>query len=290
MAKYIDYEVSGKILIPGSSARAVVSCNSDYILRFTFSSEWNAYPDKSVLLSDGTAFYSIPLAGGAVECPLPRIDSPRVFDIGVTAGDGTVLSTVSLPLTVLPSIRSKANGRIEASEEVTPDDLARLCEALETVRSTAATAAAAIEEARSAVARANEAADSIGTAKEDAAYAAARASTAANSATAAAAAADASVITGAEINAEGDLILARKDGSEHNCGRATGPVGKTAYQYAAEGGYTGTEAEFAAKLAQDYENIAVVQTTGNSEASVMSQKAVTDAISSAITTALNTEV
>ena len=34
-------------------------------------------------------------------------------------------------------------------------------------------------------------------------------------------------------------------------GGASGTDGKSAYQYAVEGGYTGTEAEFAAKLAQD---------------------------------------
>ena len=32
---------------------------------------------------------------------------------------------------------------------------------------------------------------------------------------------------------------------------ATGADGKSAYQYAVDGGYTGTEAEFAAKLAQE---------------------------------------
>ena len=32
---------------------------------------------------------------------------------------------------------------------------------------------------------------------------------------------------------------------------ATGVAGKTAYQYAVEGGYTGTETEFAAKLAAE---------------------------------------
>ena len=35
---------------------------------------------------------------------------------------------------------------------------------------------------------------------------------------------------------------------------ATGPAGKTAYQYAQDGGYTGTEAEFAAKLASEIGN------------------------------------
>lgn len=35
----------------------------------------------------------------------------------------------------------------------------------------------------------------------------------------------------------------------------TGPTGKTAYQYAVEGGYTGTEAQFAAKLAAEYQTV-----------------------------------
>ena len=34
-------------------------------------------------------------------------------------------------------------------------------------------------------------------------------------------------------------------------GGASGTDGKSAYAYAVEGGYTGTEAEFAAKLAQE---------------------------------------
>ena len=40
-----------------------------------------------------------------------------------------------------------------------------------------------------------------------------------------------------------DAIIAKK-----LCG---GAAGKSAYQYAVEGGYTGTEAEFAAKLAEE---------------------------------------
>lgn len=41
-----------------------------------------------------------------------------------------------------------------------------------------------------------------------------------------------------------------KNGSKGSTG-ATGATGKSAYQYAQEGGYTGTETEFAAKLAQE---------------------------------------
>ena len=51
-----------------------------------------------------------------------------------------------------------------------------------------------------------------------------------------------------------------------------GGDGKSVYDYAVEAGFEGTEEEFAEKLA----NGEVVQTTGNSETAVMSQKAVTD--------------
>ena len=43
-----------------------------------------------------------------------------------------------------------------------------------------------------------------------------------------------------------DAIIAKK-----LCGGGGGADGKSAYQYAVEGGYTGTETEFAAKLAQE---------------------------------------
>lgn len=219
MAKYIDFEVSGKILLPCAGTRAVVSCNSDYRLRFTFSSDWGDFPDKTVLLSDKKVFYSIPLSSGATECALPRIDKPRVFDIGITAsdGDGATVTTAPLTLTVLPSIRSKADGNIEASETAS-DELARLSEALEAAQSAVEGISEATEAARSAALRANEAADSVSVEKEEAAYAAARANTAAN-------AAEGAIITNAQINSAGDLILTRSDGGEHDCGRARGEAG-----------------------------------------------------------------
>ena len=46
------------------------------------------------------------------------------------------------------------------------------------------------------------------------------------------------------------LALAKSYADQHG-GGAPGADGKSAYQYAVEGGYTGTEAEFAEKLAQE---------------------------------------
>ena len=70
-------------------------------------------------------------------------------------------------------------------------------------------------------------------------------------------------IQSATINDSGHLILTLTDGTTLDAGvakgaqgekGATGPAGangKSAYAYAVEGGYTGTEAEFAAKLAAE---------------------------------------
>lgn len=66
-----------------------------------------------------------------------------------------------------------------------------------------------------------------------------------------------------------DAIIARK-----LCGGGTpGADGKSAYQYAVEGGYTGTETEFAAKLAQEQ----LTGTTGT-----LTPKQVYDAVSAGI--------
>lgn len=114
MANYIDIEVSGKLPSAGGAAHGIVCCNSDYRLRFKFSAEWNAYADKTVLLSDGDALYSVTLADSAAECGLPRISRPGTFELGVIAGDGPALATVGLPLTVIPSICTRAEGALAA--------------------------------------------------------------------------------------------------------------------------------------------------------------------------------
>ena len=61
---------------------------------------------------------------------------------------------------------------------------------------------------------------------------------------------------------------------------ATGAAGKSAYQYAKENGYTGTETEFGINLTKEIPT--VTQEAGASETLVMSQKAVTDLVNDAL--------
>lgn len=74
-------------------------------------------------------------------------------------------------------------------------------------------------------------------------------------------------------DASGTKTATINDGSD-------GAAGKSAYQYATEGGYSGTETEFRQKLAKDIPS--VTQEAGESESLVMSQKAVTDLVHEAL--------
>lgn len=88
-------------------------------------------------------------------------------------------------------------------------------------------------------------------------------------------------IQSAAINDSGHLILTLTDGTTLDAGvakGATGPAGadgKSAYRYAVEIGYTGTEAEFAAKLAQE---IPTVDSTLTQFGQAADAKAVGDAL------------
>lgn len=52
-------------------------------------------------------------------------------------------------------------------------------------------------------------------------------------------------ITQAAVNANSELVLTWADGTSVNCGSVKGDTGKSAYDYAVENGYTGSETDFA---------------------------------------------
>lgn len=87
-------------------------------------------------------------------------------------------------------------------------------------------------------------------------------------------------VTDAAINEYGHLIITLSTGKKIDAGRAVGAAGaggKSAYQYAVDGGYTGTEAEFAAKLAAE---IPAVDDTLKEAGKAADAAAVGDALSS----------
>lgn len=94
-------------------------------------------------------------------------------------------------------------------------------------------------------------------------------------------------IQSAAINDSGHLILTLTDGTTLDAGvakgaqGATGPAGadgKSAYQYAQDGGFTGTESEFSARMAAE---IPTVDTTLSEAGKAADAKAVGDALANA---------
>jgi hypothetical protein len=83
-----------------------------------------------------------------------------------------------------------------------------------------------------------------------------------------------------EVNNTAMAILSARDknGKIIDIPAITGETGKSAYKYAQEGGYEGTEEEFKIKLAREVPD--VTQEIGDSESLVMSQRAVTNLVAS----------
>jgi hypothetical protein len=86
--------------------------------------------------------------------------------------------------------------------------------------------------------------------------------------------------------AMGILEVRDKGGKIINIPAIRGSRGKSAYEYAQEGGYTGTEEEFGEKLAKEMPSI--TQEAGESENIVMSQKAVTNFVTTTVESHINT--
>lgn len=188
MAYNIDLEVAGKYIKLPACRRVVVSCNEDYHLRFSFSSEWSDYTEKTVLLSDGRKLYSVKLTGGATECDLPRVREPHMYELGVIAGTGPALATVGLPILVMPSISSHASGT--AAEAGAQDMITKLEGALSSAADQLEGMETATAAANSAAALAGDAADAAASARQSATYAATQATSAASAANTAATAAN----------------------------------------------------------------------------------------------------
>ena len=73
--------------------------NSDYVLRFDWDSEWNAFEDITCCiicyLDDGEQRYEIPAASGTVS--LPVLHNAYAVEIGLTAGDLRTTTPARLP-------------------------------------------------------------------------------------------------------------------------------------------------------------------------------------------------
>lgn len=80
----IGISVRGKIAVL-TDAVTYICGNSDYIIKFDFDAEWDAYEAKTARFRYGNSYTDVVFSGN--ECAVPVIDDALYFYVGVYAGD-----------------------------------------------------------------------------------------------------------------------------------------------------------------------------------------------------------
>ena len=225
MNKVLEYNVTGQNIELASAAMLVAGTVNEYTARFAFSADWDGYQRVAVFNADGTEREQL-LTDDTCKVPWEVLLPGAYLKVGVYGTrDGSRLPTIWT--THRQRIHDGAGPTEEAADPsptLVEQLLARMGD-LSTLET---------EDKSSLVAAINEVWSSGGS--------------------------GGSSVTDASINEDGHLIITLSTGKLIDAGYAVGPAGsdgqdgadgKSAYQYAKDGGYTGTEAEFAAKLAAE---------------------------------------
>ena len=232
----IDIRIKDKIAMQTGGEAFIVRDNSDYVINFTFDVEWAEETAKTARFAlQRGGYMDVPFTGSSVAVPV--ISTGRRVDVGVFAGNLRTTTSATLPL--VPSIRSKGGAPVPP-EDAVYDKLIALINSMGEISD-----------------------DDIKQAVED--YL------------------SANPIAAASMRVEAGYIQYSNDNgktwvnliAEADLKGDKGADGKSAYQYAQEGGYTGTEAEFSARMAAE---IPTVDTTLSAAGKAADAKAVGDAL------------
>lgn len=132
----INITVRNKIAAADKSVIYVCG-NSDYVLKFDFDSEWNAFTSKTARINHGGQYTDVVFSGN--ECALPVIKDVYNFTVGVYAGDlhtttpafvfakKSILCEGGIPADPVPSVYTQVitalNGKANSSHTHSYDDL-----------------------------------------------------------------------------------------------------------------------------------------------------------------------
>lgn len=226
--KTIEIAVKDKIATAADGALYICG-NSDYVVDFHFDSEWDAYDTKTArFVYNGT--YQDQVFQGT-QCPVPAIVGARGIAVGVFAGNmstttpayisarRSILCDSGVPADPAPDVYAQIMELIQGLGEPDPENIA---------------AAVADYIRNNPISETDPTVPDWAKASEKPSYTAA----------------EVGAISQGDLQAATDATLCQAKESGLFDG-ATGADGKSAYQYAQDGGYTGTEAEFAAKLAEE---------------------------------------
>lgn len=262
----------------------LVCGNSDYFIEFTFDDEWNAHHTKTARFIFGDRGYEDVVFNGS-RCAVPVLQNTNEVLVGVYAGDlktttpaylrakRSILCGSGLPVDPTPDVYAQIMALLDELEQSGVSD-EQIAQAIADYLAENPIEGVSVEDVQKAVDAALQAAKDSG--EFDGAQGVG--------------------VTGAEI-IDNNLCMHYSDGRSQVLGNVRGPQGpqgprgepgetvvgsngkdgkngldgadgKSAYQYAQEGGYTGTEAEFAAKMAEETPNLSDYYTKSETDAAI----------------------
>lgn len=262
----IDIRIKDNIAMQTGGQAFIVRDNSDYVINFTFDVEWAEETAKTARFAlQRGGYIDVPFTGSSVAVPV--ISTGRRVDVGVFAGNLRTTTSATLPL--VPSIRSKGGAPVPPEDavydklialinsmgEISDDDIKQ---AVEDYLSANPIAAASMRVDSGYIQYSTDNGNTWVNLIAEADLKGDKGDTGAQG-------------PQGETGPQGERGPAGADGAAGPQGLkgdtgdtgpqgptgatgAQGPAGadgKSAYAYAVEGGYTGTEAEFAAKLAAE---------------------------------------
>ena len=230
-------EIKIKVRDKCAEGEGVVICNnSDYTVVWDLDSEWEPYSARTmrVNLADGT-YQDVVFTGNTAA--LPVLTASGWVSVGLYAGD--LHTSRAARLLALSSVLTPGGSPAAPAEDVYAQIMAKLNE-LSTVSPEDIAKAVADYLAAHPIEETDPTVPEWAKAKTKPKYSAA----------------EVGAIAQSDLQAATDAALAQAKSSGEFDGAAgprgpAGANGKSAYSYAVEGGYTGTEAEFAAKLAEE---------------------------------------
>ena len=230
-------EIKIKVRDKCAEGEGVVICNnSDYTVVWDLDGEWEPYSARTmrVNLADGT-YQDVVFTGD--NAALPVLTASGWVSVGLYAGD--LHTSRAARLLALSSVLTPGGSPAAPAEDVYAQIMAKLNE-LSTVSPEDIAKAVADYLAAHPIEETDPTVPEWAKAKTKPTYSAA----------------EVGAIAQSDLQAATDAALAQAKSSGEFDGAAgprgpAGANGKSAYSYAVEGGYTGTEAEFAAKLAAE---------------------------------------
>lgn len=225
--KTIEITVKDKIATASDGAMYICG-NSDFFVDFTFDSEWDEFDTKTARFSYNDGKYQDIVFDGT-RCEIPVIYDVLYIKVGVFAGN--ICTTTPAYISARRSILCDSG----VPADPAPDVYAQIMELIQGLgEPDPETIAAAVAEyiRNNPIEETDPTVPAWAKAAEKPAYTAE----------------DVGAISQDDLQSATDAALSQAKESGLFDG-APGADGKSAYQYAQDGGYTGTEAEFAEKLA-----------------------------------------